>query len=238
MSEPSARKESGFRTHLVIYLVTGLFLLTLNLLTSPGSLWFYWPVFFWGWALIFHALAVFGTDAPGRVLATFRSLVPGTSSPPPVAARERVDITETTSRSIEDVEERVKRLWRISRQIPEGETRDRAFRISAAADRVAEVMAADHTDPGTVAWLDERLLAPTESMLTQYVRLRSRNVGGAEATLRRVEEENLPSIETRLDALYDQLHRGAVVDLAVASEMLEFQLPERSRASSVDGRPW
>lgn len=223
----SARKEAAFRTHLVTFLVTGLFLLSLNLLTSPTELWFYWPLFFWGWVLVFHAVAVFGADAPARVLATLRSTVPGMSAPSSAASGHRMDITSTTTRSIEAVEERVKRLWRISRQIPEGAVRDQAFRISAAADQVAEVMAADRTDPRTVAWFDDRLLAPTETMLTQYVRLRTRNVTGADATLRRVEEDNLPSIEARLDALYDQLHRGAVVDLAVASEMLEFELPER-----------
>ena len=56
------------------------------------------------------------------------------------------------------------------------------------------------------------------------IRLAGRDVAGAGATLRRVEEQNLPLIESRLDALYDQLHRGEIVDLAVASEMLDIEL--------------
>jgi hypothetical protein len=224
----AAKQEAAFRTHLVTFLVTGLFLLTLNLLTSPTSLWFYWPLFFWGWAVVIHAFTTYGVDAPARVMALLRTFVSGGGTT--TQDRSRTDPSaplRSPTASVEEIEERVRRLWRIARQIPEGPVRDQAFRISAAADRVAEVMAADRTDPGTVAWFDDRLLAPTETMLTHYVRLRTREVPGADSTLRRVEDESLPAIEARLDALYDQLHRGAVVDLAVASEMLEFELPER-----------
>jgi len=224
----AAKRETAFRAHLVTFLASGFFLLTLNLLTDPTSLWFYWPLFFWAWAIIIHAFAIYGVGAPWRVLAIIRSLVPrfrSTSAFPDSAGR---DAPLWSSPHVLDlVEERVQRLWRIARQFPEGPTRNQAFRISAAADRVAEVMAVDHTDPGTVRWFNDRLLAPTETMMSQYLQLSSRDVPGAHSTLRRVENESLPAIEARLDALYDQLHRGAVVDLAVASEMLEFELPDR-----------
>ena len=38
-----------------------LLLFTINVLTSPGSLWFYWPLMGWGIAVALHALRVFGT---------------------------------------------------------------------------------------------------------------------------------------------------------------------------------
>jgi hypothetical protein len=87
-------------------------------------------------------------------------------------------------------------------------------------------MAADRTEAKTVGWFDTQLLEPTESLLGRYVRLENRDVAGAEQTLRRVEEQNLPQLEARFDALYDQLHRGEIVDLAVASEMLDLDPPE------------
>jgi hypothetical protein len=58
------------------------------------------------------------------------------------------------------------------------------------------------------------------------VLLTSRGVTGAEETLKRVEEQNLPLLASRFDALYNQIHRGDIIDLAVASEMLEFDPPE------------
>ncbi|MGH2616538.1 MAG: hypothetical protein ACRDJC_14955, partial [Thermomicrobiales bacterium] len=78
----------------------------------------------------------------------------------------------------------------------------------------------------TVTWFDRQLLEPTASLLDRYVRLSQRGVAGADETLRRVEEQNLPLLISRFDALYDQLHRGEIVDLAVASEMLDLDLPE------------
>ena len=230
----SGSKDAAFRGHLLVFIVTGLFLLTLNLLTSPGSLWFYWPVFFWGWAVVLHAVTTYGTAAPARVLDILRSFVPGSTAPadrrPP--AGPVADVTRPAV-SIETVEKRVQRLWRIARQLPEGAVRDQAFRICVAADRIAEVMAADRTDAQTVAWFDDRLLAPAESLLSGYLRLSSRGIESADATLRRIEEQNLPQIESRLDGLYDQLHRGDVIDLTVASEMLdlELQVEETPRAS-------
>ena len=40
------RGEAAFRKHLSVYLVFAVFFFALNLLTSPGECWFYWPVFF------------------------------------------------------------------------------------------------------------------------------------------------------------------------------------------------
>jgi hypothetical protein len=57
----------GFYTHAIVYVVinTGLFLL--NLLTSPGAWWFYWPLLGWGIGLFFHGMGVFVFNRfPGR----------------------------------------------------------------------------------------------------------------------------------------------------------------------------
>ena len=50
----------GFYTHLTVYVLVNLLLFTINMLTSPGSLWFYWPLMGWGIAVALHALRVFG----------------------------------------------------------------------------------------------------------------------------------------------------------------------------------
>ncbi len=48
-----------FYIHLIVYLVVSIFFLVLNLLTSPDSIWFYWPLLGWGIGLLFHASSVF-----------------------------------------------------------------------------------------------------------------------------------------------------------------------------------
>ncbi|MEA3358201.1 MAG: 2TM domain-containing protein [Thermodesulfobacteriota bacterium] len=48
-----------FYSNLVTYIVVNLVLIIINLVTSPGSLWFYWVTIFWGIAILLHASRVF-----------------------------------------------------------------------------------------------------------------------------------------------------------------------------------
>ena len=49
----------GFYSHLIAYICVNIGLVIINLITSPGYLWFFWPLMGWGIGLIFHALGVF-----------------------------------------------------------------------------------------------------------------------------------------------------------------------------------
>lgn len=48
-----------FYSNLVTYISVNLVLIIINLVTSPGSLWFYWVTIFWGIAILLHASRVF-----------------------------------------------------------------------------------------------------------------------------------------------------------------------------------
>ena len=49
-----------FYTDLWGYIAVNVTLIVINLVTSPHELWFYWVTVFWGIALIFHTVKVFG----------------------------------------------------------------------------------------------------------------------------------------------------------------------------------
>ncbi|HEX6370448.1 MAG TPA: 2TM domain-containing protein [Longimicrobium sp.] len=49
--------------HLVVFLVVGAILAGLDLLTSPGTLWFFWPMGVWAIGVVLHFAAVTGEDA-------------------------------------------------------------------------------------------------------------------------------------------------------------------------------
>jgi len=49
----------GFYTHLIVYVVINLMLFAINMLASPGGLWFVWPLAGWGVAVVLHAVRVF-----------------------------------------------------------------------------------------------------------------------------------------------------------------------------------
>lgn len=61
-AKKQAEELRDFYQHLVIYLVINAFLLLLNLRTSPGHLWFYWPLFGWGLGVAIHGATVFGSN--------------------------------------------------------------------------------------------------------------------------------------------------------------------------------
>ena len=51
----------SFYSHLFIFVVVNVALFLINLATSPGAWWFYWPLFGWGIGIAAHAFSVFGT---------------------------------------------------------------------------------------------------------------------------------------------------------------------------------
>ena len=55
-----ARNVRGFYTHLAVYVLVNAGLFALNMLSSPGRMWFGWTTFGWGIGLVAHSLAVFG----------------------------------------------------------------------------------------------------------------------------------------------------------------------------------
>ena len=54
----------GFYIHLTVYVIVNLGLFFINMMTSPETLWFIWPLMGWGIALVLHALRVF-VERPG-----------------------------------------------------------------------------------------------------------------------------------------------------------------------------
>jgi hypothetical protein len=54
-----ADMKLAFRSHLVAYGIVNAGLFAINLLTSPGHWWFYWPMLGWGIGLAAHAAAVY-----------------------------------------------------------------------------------------------------------------------------------------------------------------------------------
>jgi hypothetical protein len=49
----------GFYENLISFILVNIVLLVINLITSPGYLWFFWSFFSWGIGVTLHALRVF-----------------------------------------------------------------------------------------------------------------------------------------------------------------------------------
>lgn len=63
MTEADARRRAeakyAFLMHAIVFAAVMLLLILINLFTSPGNLWFIWPLIGWGLAVAMHAARVF-----------------------------------------------------------------------------------------------------------------------------------------------------------------------------------
>jgi len=58
-AKQKAQAIKGFYQHLLVYVLVNILLFVINLLKSPGSWWFYWPLLGWGIGVIAHGLRAF-----------------------------------------------------------------------------------------------------------------------------------------------------------------------------------
>jgi hypothetical protein len=59
-AKKKVKDKKDFYQHLMSYAIVNTFLFALNLITSPGYLWFVFPLMGWGVGLAFHYVGVFG----------------------------------------------------------------------------------------------------------------------------------------------------------------------------------
>ena len=55
-----AKRLRKFYSGLIGYITVNIILIVINLVTSPGSLWFDWVTIFWGIAIVIEAVKTFG----------------------------------------------------------------------------------------------------------------------------------------------------------------------------------
>jgi predicted membrane channel-forming protein YqfA (hemolysin III family) len=59
LAKKRVEEIKGFYGNLTAFVIVNLLLVFINLYTSPGFLWFYWPLMWWGVGVVFHGLKVF-----------------------------------------------------------------------------------------------------------------------------------------------------------------------------------
>ncbi|MGH2533475.1 MAG: 5-bromo-4-chloroindolyl phosphate hydrolysis family protein [Thermomicrobiales bacterium] len=239
-SEEAARKHirelRDFYVHLSIYVAVSAFLFILDVITGPGF-WFYWPALGWGVGVAIHAVAVLTEDVAFDKRWEDRKVRErlnrqGPRPDPPSRSQEDGPTASTDMTSlVEDGIGRVAALRRTALSIENPAARAQTLRICAAADNILAALAEEGRETRLAREFLDQYLSPARTIVSQYARLSSRGVATARDALDRVETHDLPLIERRMDELYDRIHRGDVIDLQVASEMLELGLMEGGTSS-------
>lgn len=231
-----ARKRAddlqGFMRHFGSFLAVGLFFLILNLITDRHSLWFFWPMLPWGVGLAIHGWNVLWNDRlfddewaerKARSIIERQERASSATKPPATSpASTQLESSEIIRQSAVLIDA----IRTSAREIPKPDIRRQALSICASAD---QVLSAITDNPGEIAiardFLD-RYLRPASKIVGDYSRLSSRHIASAQPTLIKVEEHDLPLLVTKLDDLYDRLHRGSLIDLQVAREMLSLDVAD------------
>lgn len=222
-----------FIQHLTAYAIVIGSLMVLNVVTGPEHLWFLWVAFFWGIGLAFHTVDVFMGDSSNIAKRIVKRMecngdtVKSEASPPrpTVTAPERAPSTSEINSIIRDGQVVVDVMRKDVRTLPQNRARRDAMLMVSKAD---EILLAIEEQPGEVLLARDflnGLLKPIGKLLGDYSRLAVRDIPSAQKTLREVEEKDFPALIKRLDAVYDRLHRGNLIDLEVAREMMALDTP-------------
>ena len=66
-AKKQVKKKKDFYQHLMSFVTVNFALIAINLLTSPGHLWFIYPMLGWGIGIMFHYTDVFGIPGFGML---------------------------------------------------------------------------------------------------------------------------------------------------------------------------
>jgi hypothetical protein len=211
-----------FLLHVGTYavVITGLFFL--NVLVGIHQPWFLLPAFGWGLFVALHGLLMFLVlnirFARGIAARTERRNDPAYRP----LSRPKTEIEQLIiqGRSVLD------QLRAAVRMIPNPEARNEAFATCEASAMVLDAIE-EHPDEVPLARdFVHRFLQPAAKLIGDYARLATRNVPSAHEMLREVETKDLPRLTARANAMFDRVHRGTIIDLAVAREMMALDLED------------
>jgi hypothetical protein len=211
-----------FLLHAGVYAVVTAGLFFINLLVGITQPWFLFPAFGWGLFVAMHGVVVYLTlnsRIARRIVDRSDRRNDPAYRPMP---RKRTEIDELMALGIAALET----MKASARSIPDPSARNEAFATCLAAEQVLGAIE-EHPDEVPLARdFVHRFLQPAAKLIGDYARLARRNVPSAQEMLRDVERVDLPRLTARANAMFDRVHRGTIIDLAVAREMMSLDLPD------------
>ncbi len=227
LARERAEELKGFFTHLGIYLIVVLGLFFIDV-ASDGGWWFFYPAIAWGIGVAIHGLTV-GVDnifdegwtqrkaESGRDIATGPATSRDTAPAP--NRRSDGDVIARSSALIDSMRS-------AARTIPKADVRQQTLGLCASADLVLSAIEENPGEKELASDFLNRYLTPASAIISGYARLANRNIPSARSTLEKVESHDLKVLATKVDDIYDRLHRGSLIDLEVAREMLSLDVPD------------
>jgi hypothetical protein len=232
LARERADQLKSFFTHLGVFLIVILGLFFIDIATGPDW-WFFYPAIAWGVGLAIHGLTVgvdrvFDEGWAKRKAAAWDVTATAPTAPAPIRAEG--DVIGRSSALIDS-------MRRAARAIPKPDVRQQTLGLCASADLVLSAIEENPDETELASDFLNRYLTPASAIVTGYSRLANRSIPSAAPTLEKVETHDLKILASKVDEIYDRLHRGTLIDLEVAREMLSLDMPDWEDALTADLEP-
>lgn len=211
---------STFLLHLMVYGVIMAMLFLINLLTWDGMLWMIFPAVGWGAFLTIHGGVAWMTANLGvsnRMVDRARQPV---SIPTPRSSAKVDTPASELEKIVLDGLDKVDEMRGIGRQMRTASARRNAMLAVSSIENTLLALESQTDELPLAREFSGSFLEPAHRIFVEYDRLSRRDIQSARTLLEDVEQKDLPRITERAEQVHERVHRGTMIDLQVAREML------------------
>ncbi len=211
---------STFILHGLVYAAIMTMLFFINLLTWDGMLWMVFPLFGWGAFLAIHggvAWLVANAGVSSRMVERARKPV---SIPTPTSHNRQKPAETELEKIVLAGLGKVDTMRAIGRNMRTASARRNAMQAVNSIERTLIALENQVDELPLAREFSGSFVEPAHKIFVEYDRLSRRDIQSAKALLDEVEQKDLPRISERAEQVHERVHRGTMIDLQVAREML------------------
>lgn len=211
---------STFILHGIVFGIIMLMLFFINLLTWAGDPWVIWPLVGWGPFLAIHggvAWLTANAGVPGRMVERAQQPV---SIPTPRSNARAITPEGELEKIVLSGLDKVDEMRAIGRRMNTASARRNALIAVSSIENTLLALENKIDELPLAREFSGSFLEPSHKIFVEYDRLSRRDIQSAKALLEDVEQQDLPRITERAEQVYERVHRGTMIDLQVAREML------------------
>lgn len=211
---------STFILHGIVYAVIMAMLFLINLLTWDGMLWMIFPAIGWGAFLGIHGgIAWLTANAGVSNRMVDRARQPVAMPNPRSNAKANTPAGELEKIVMAGLN-KVDEMRAIGRHMSTPSARRNALIAVSSIENTLLALENQVDELPLAREFSGSFLEPAHKIFVEYDRLSRRDIQSAKALLQDVEQKDLPRITERAEQVHERVHRGTMIDLQVAREML------------------
>lgn len=209
-----------FIWHSIVFIAIMAMLFVINMAAWDGTLWVIFPALGWGAFLAIHGGAAWLTanaGVPGRMVDRARQPV---SVPTPRSNAKAKTPAGELEKIVLDGLDKVDEMRAIGRHMRTASARRNALLAVSSIENTLLALENQIDELPLAREFSGSFIEPAHKIFVEYDRLSRRDIQSAKTLLEEVEQKDLPRITERAEQVHERVHRGTMIDLQVAREML------------------